>query len=97
MKMILIAAIVFCLFLTSCNSRFTHGAEREWYSFDDHDFSDTKNISEIADLLDMSGRYCMYSDLKDNKDVLFYFDLLDDDEYVKVHVGSSADHIGRML
>lgn len=89
MKKLLIAAIVFCLFLTSCYSRFTHGVSREWHSFDDHDFSDTKNITEIADLLDSSGRYCKYSDLKDNKDILFYFDLLDDDEYVKVHVGSS--------
>ena len=89
MKKIPVVAIVFCLFLTSCNSRFTAGVDKEYRYFDKYELADIKNISEIKDLLDDSERYGLYSELEDNKDILYYFDLLDDDEYVEVQVGSS--------
>ena len=72
MKKIPVVAIVFCLFLTSCNSRFTAGVDKECRYFDKYELADIKNISEIKDLLDDSERYGLYSELEDNKDILYW-------------------------
>ena len=83
MKKIIGALLIACLLLASCDGK--EFSTRSGYTIEESaETHGDDTIFRYADKMNQSATYRKYSELKNDEDLLFYFDLLGADEYIKV-------------